>query len=117
MTVNSKNIDSKKSITIAPKASSMNQGLFLNNRNRAYWICQLSGWSLWALLNLIGMLSFDLFSWKKIIIFLFLCFAGLCFTHILRNIIKKYSWIDLSLKKVIPRILLSSFIIGIILFI
>ena len=86
----------------------MNQTLFMTNRNRVYWICQLSGWSFWALLNIIGMLSFDLFSWKKIIIFLFLCFAGLCFTHILRNIIKKYSWVDLPLKKIIPRILISS---------
>jgi two-component system, LytTR family, sensor kinase len=117
MTINSINIDSKKSISIAPQVFSMNQALFLNNRNRVYWICQLSGWSVWALLNIIGMLSFDLFSWKKIIIFLFLCFAGLCFTHLLKNIIKKHSWVDLPLKKIIPRILLSSFIIGIILFI
>ena len=117
MTVNSKNIDSKKSIAIAPQVSSMNQGLFLNNRNRAYWICQLSGWSLWALLNLIGMLSFDTFSWKKILIFLFLCFAGLSFTHLLRNIIKKYSWVDLPLKKIIPRVLISNLVIGIILFV
>jgi sensor histidine kinase YesM len=95
----------------------MNQALSLNNRNRVYWICQLSGWSVWALLNIIGMLSFDQFSWKKIIIFLFLCFAGFCFTNLLRYIIKKYSWVDLPLKKIIPRVLISSFIIGIILFV
>jgi two-component system, LytTR family, sensor kinase len=117
MTVNSKNIDSKLSISIAPQVSSMNQGLFLNNRNRAYWICQLTGWSVWALLNLIGMLSFDTFSWKKILIFLFLCFAGLSFTNLLRNIIKKYSWVDLPLKKIIPRVLISNLVIGIILFV
>ena len=117
MTIKSINIEIKKGISVAPQVFSMNQTYFMTKRNRAYWICQLSGWSFWALLNIIGLLSFGLFSWEKIIIFLFLCFAGLCFTHILRNIIKKYSWIDLSLKKVIPRILLSSFIIGIILFI
>jgi sensor histidine kinase YesM len=117
MTLKSKNIDSKKSITITPRIDSMNQAFSLNNRNRAYWICQLSGWSVWALLNLVGMLSFDLFSWKKIIIFLFLCFAGFCFTQLLRNIIKKHSWVDLPLKKIIPRVLISSLIIGIILFI
>jgi sensor histidine kinase YesM len=117
MTIKSINIESKKGVLVTPPVYSMNQSLFMANRYRAYWICQLSGWSFWVLLNIIGLLSFSLFSWKKIIIFLFLCFAGLCFTHILRNIIKKYSWIDLSLKKVIPRILLSSFIIGIILFI
>jgi sensor histidine kinase YesM len=117
MTVNSQNINSKNSITIAPQVFSMNQALSLNNRNRVYWICQLSGWSVWALLNIIGMLSFDQFSWKKIIIFLFLCFAGFCFTNLLRYIIKKYSWVDLPLKKIIPRVLISSFIIGIILFV
>src|ERR1035437_3228457 len=115
MTIKSINIDSKNGITIVPPVFNMSQTLFMANRNRVYWISQLSGWSLWALLNIIGMLSFDLFSWKKIILFLFLCFAGLCFTHILRNIIKKYSWINLPLKKIIPRILLSSLAIGFIL--
>jgi Putative regulator of cell autolysis len=115
MTIKSINIDSKNGITIVPPVFNMSQTLFMANRNRVYWISQLSGWSLWALLNIIGMLSFDLFSWKKIILFLFLCFAGLSFTHILRNIIKKYSWVNLPLKKIIPRILLSSLALGIIL--
>jgi two-component system LytT family sensor kinase len=115
MTIKSINIDSKNGITIAPPVFNMSQTLFMANRNRVYWISQLSGWSLWAVLNIIGMLSFDLFSWKKIILFLFLCFAGLSFTHILRNIIKKYSWVNLPLKKIIPRILLSSLALGIIL--
>ena len=117
MTIKSINIESKNDNSIAPSAFSMNQSQFMTNRNRVYWICQLSGWSFWALLNIIGLLSFGLFSWKKIIIFLFLCFTGFCFTHILRNIIKKHSWINLPLKKIIPRVLLSSFIIGVILFI
>jgi two-component system LytT family sensor kinase len=115
MAIKSINIENKNGISIAPPVYSMNQALFLTNRNRVYWICQLSGWSVWALLNIIGMLSFDLFSWEKIIIFLFLCFAGLCFTHLLRNIIKKYFWVNLPLKKITPRILLSSLTIGIIL--
>jgi sensor histidine kinase YesM len=115
MTIKSINIDSKNGITIAPPVFNMSQTLFMANRNRVYWLSQLSGWSLWAVLNIIGMLSFDLFSWKKIILFLFVSFAGLSFTHILRNIIKKYSWVNLPLKKIIPRILLSSLALGIIL--
>ena len=115
MTIKSINIDYKKNSSVASPVYSMNQALFITNRNRVYWICQLSGWSVWALLNIIGMISFDVFSWKKLVLFLFLCFAGLCFTHILRNIIKKHSWINLPLKKLIPRVLLSSLTIGIIL--
>ena len=86
-------------------------------RKRTYWISQLSGWLLYAILNIIGMLSFDLFSWKKTIIFIFLGFAGISFTHILRNVINKNSWTDLPLKKIIPRVLISSISTGIILFI
>jgi two-component system, LytTR family, sensor kinase len=117
MAVKSLNIDSKFSIINAFPGFSMNPSLILTNKNRIYWICQLSGWSLWALLNIVGILSFDRFSWGKVVILLFVSFAGLCFTHILRNVIKKYSWVDLSLRKIAPRILLSSIIIGIILFI
>jgi len=115
MTLKSINIEGRNGIKMAPPVIEMNDSLFMTNRIRVYWICQFSGWSFWALLNIIGMLSFDVLSWKKIIIFLFLCFAGFCFTHVLRNTIKKYSWVDLPLKKIIPRTLLSSFTIGIIL--
>ena len=115
MTIKSINIESRKGSQITPSVLGMNESLLMTNRNRVYWICQLSGWSFWALLNIIGMLSFDIFSLKKIILFLFLCFAGFSFTHVLRNIIKKYSWVDLPLKKITPRALLSSLAIGIIL--
>ena len=96
MAVKSLNIDSKYSINNAFPGFSMDHSLIMTNNNRVYWICQLSGWSLWAILNIVGILSFDLFSLGKVVILLFAAFAGLCFTHILRNIIKKYSWVDLS---------------------
>jgi len=95
----------------------MKDALTRTYRKRTYWICQLSGWFLYALMNLIAMLSFDIFSWKKIIVLFFLCFAGISFTHILRNIIGKYSWTGLPLKKIIPRVLISSISTGIVLFI
>jgi sensor histidine kinase YesM len=95
----------------------MKDALTRTYRKRTYWICQLTGWLLYAILNLIAMLSFDMFSWKKTIIFLFLCFTGISFTHILRNMINKYLWTDLPLKKIIPRVLISSISTGIILFI
>ena len=115
MTIKSQNIDYKNGIAFTPPVPDMNAASFMSNRNRVYWISQLSGWSVWAILNIIGMLSFDTFAWKKIIIFLFLCFAGLCFTHILRSVIKKYYWVDYPLKKIIPRVFFSSLVIGIIL--
>jgi two-component system LytT family sensor kinase len=118
MTLKTVNIDNNFGISNAyPRLTMNHHSLYISNKNRVYWICQLSGWSIWALLNIVGIISFDLFAWGKIIILLFVCFAGLCVTHILRNLIKKYSWVDLPLKKIIPRILLSSITIGIILFI
>jgi sensor histidine kinase YesM len=98
-------------------ANIMKDALTRTYRKRTYWICQLAGWSLYAVLNLIAMFSFDIFSWKKTITFFFLCFAGVSFTHILRNVINKNSWTDLPLKKIIPRVLISSISTGIVLFI
>lgn len=86
-------------------------------RKNAYWLTQLSGWFLFALINTVIIIAFDGFSWRKIILVLYLCFTGISFTHIFRSLIKKKNWLTLPLKKIIPRVLLSSVIIGSFMFI
>jgi two-component system LytT family sensor kinase len=85
------------------------------SRNRAYWISQTAGWTFYTAVNLAAMYSFESFTWPKALLFIFICFIGLTSTHYLRSIIKKRGWLDLSLKKIIPRVLISSLAIGIIL--
>ena len=81
-------------------------------RKNAYWLTQLSGWIIFALINVAVIAAFDGFSWKKIILVFYLCFTGVSLTHIFRHVIKKKNWLTLPLKKIIPRVLVSSVIIG-----
>ena len=86
------------------------------NRKKAYWISQISGWSVFAIVNIIVSTSFDYFSWERTIELLYLCFCGILLTHIFRDIVKKNGWLNLPLKKIVPRIFIASIIMGIMLF-
>ncbi len=85
------------------------------NRKKAYWISQISGWSIFAIVNIIVSASFDYFSWENTIELLYLCFCGVLITHVFRNIVKKNGWLSLQLKRIIPRVLIASVIMGVIL--
>jgi two-component system, LytTR family, sensor kinase len=86
------------------------------DRNRLYWISQLSGWTFYGLINAFTTILYDVLDWKKILVILVLCIIGIAFTHAYREIIKNRNWIDYNLKKLIPRILIASVIIGISIF-
>ncbi len=93
---------------IQPAARKMNS----INRNKVYWISQVTGWTVFVLLNIIVISFIEEMSWQRVVIWVYLGFAGISFTHILRGIIKNRNWLNLPLKKLIPRVLLSSFITG-----
>ena len=108
------------------KGSHLNKNLPLLNRvgdkkqkidrNKLYKICQVTGWSAYAILNLVVLAVVDTLSLKKIISTILICSLGLLFTHLYRGIIKKKSWVGLPLKKLIPRIFIASIVIGTTLF-
>ncbi len=99
---------SKKNSVPGEKTS---QGI-LTNRKRAYWISQLSGWSFFGIVNITMISSFDSFSWQKLLLVFYLCFTGISFTHIFRHFVKKNGWINLPLRKLIPRVLIACITIG-----
>ena len=86
------------------------------NRKKVYWISQISGWSIFALVNIVLLAFFRHLTWDRVLVLLYFCFSAVSFTHILRTIIKKKNWVSLILKKVIPRVIISSIIIGAIIY-
>ncbi len=87
------------------------------SRQKTYWISQITGWLLLAILNISIIITFEKFAWPRVITSLYLSFCGLSISHIFRHIIKNRQWLQFSLKKLIPRVVLSSVIMGAILFI
>ena len=86
------------------------------SRNTVYWLCQVLGWGTFLVLNFIILSSLDKLHWERIVIGFYFIFAAISFTHIFRNVIKKGKWFELSLKKIVPRIIISSVILGVIIY-
>jgi sensor histidine kinase YesM len=87
------------------------------SRKQLYWISQVTGWTFFIGINLFIISSFEELTWQRILVWIFLGFLGILFTHLLRAVIRKYYWLNLPLNKTIPRILISSIITGIIIYV
>src|SRR5690606_25318635 len=85
-------------------------------RKKVYWISQISGWSFYALVNIIVGTTFESFRSENSLILILLCLCGIFFTHLFRNYIKRNGWLNLSPKKLVPRVVISSVAIGALLY-
>ncbi|MEQ1552643.1 MAG: hypothetical protein ABL929_00625, partial [Ferruginibacter sp.] len=78
-------------------------------KNMRYWICQVTGWGAWLILNLFVAYKFapdtyltpnlkrNLFLFTLFIEF----FSFILITHLLRIVLKKIAWINFSIDKVL----------------
>jgi two-component system, LytTR family, sensor kinase len=86
-------------------------------RNTVYWISQISGWSFYFLINIVAAALTDGLTWQRALLLLFFCSLGVLLTHLYRKEVKKKDWINLPLKKFIPLVLLTSLVIGLLLYV
>jgi two-component system, LytTR family, sensor kinase len=106
-------IKNLNSLPVLPGLKKMPLNRLNISRKHLYWICQISGWGTFLLLNLLIISSFEDLQWERIVIGISFVFAGISFTHIYREIIKKQNWLELPLKNIIPRIIIASLLLGI----
>jgi len=86
-------------------------------RKKIYWLLQIFGWTFLIALNLIIYSSFKTLTFGDFVVGAVMVFFGISLTHIYRRYIKKKSWTSLPLKKIVPRILIASLVIGFLIFI
>ena len=86
------------------------------SRKQIYWISQVAGWSFYVAINLFIIASFDKLPWQRILVWIFLGLIGILFTHLLRGVIRKNNWLQLQLKKLIPRVIIASIVTGTIIY-
>ena len=86
-------------------------------RKNLYWVSQASGWSLFVIVNLLIISSFETIPLNKIFLWVLLGLCGFVFSHLYRIYLKKNNWTNLPLKKIIPRILIASFVVALIIYI
>jgi sensor histidine kinase YesM len=84
------------------------------NRRNIYWFCQIAGWTVYNL-NELGLYSLRVgYSDGLLINAAITIILGISVTHAYRLIIKRLSWLDLPLGKLIPRIAASVLLMSII---
>ncbi len=85
----------------------------MRNREWIYWICQLGGWGLFALGNILTspIVDSDLQQVYKLSAMTFL--MGIGISHVFRVIVHRLNWKHkLSIPALIPRVFVSSFLMG-----
>lgn len=76
-------------------------------RNTVYWICQLGGFSLYAIINFSFLILEDSRDVDNYTFLFVSAIYMLLVTHAFRNFVHKAGWLKISISKLIPRIMLA----------
>jgi len=71
---------------------------------RNYWVCQITGWSLYTLSTVLLSAAFGVYSWSNFASQVLSCGIGLMLTHLFRVYVGRHGWLRLSLPSLVPRI-------------
>jgi two-component system, LytTR family, sensor kinase len=80
---------------------------------RIYWICQISGWFLFILLNSLFSDYKQALSFESLLSLLFPFIIGIFLSHSYRKVILKFGWLNFGFLKLVPRFLLSAMVLAI----
>ncbi len=78
----------------------------------AYWWCQVAGWGVYFIVNVFTSQGFVTLSWQLVSGYFVLSLLGILFTHGLRGFLLRRGWLELPLPKLIPRVVISNFILA-----
>ena len=87
------------------------------NKHRLYWTLQIGGWTLYALVQIIGSVfasESQGVSTQRVIFLTYEAIFCLLLTHIFRNLINHWRWLDAGMAVLIPRVIFSVFVLGLI---
>ncbi len=71
--------------------------------SRAYWVCQIVGWSIYFLINIVASVGMRPFSAASVVASVFVSLGGLLLTHGLRHLSQRWGWRDLGIAQLLPR--------------
>lgn len=87
------------------------------NKRRLYWTLQIGGWLLYALLQIgLSMVASGTISTRRAVFLLVEALLCLFITHIFRIFLNHGRWLYLNMARLIPRILISVFVLGLLLY-
>lgn len=103
--------------SLSPTFAAVMVNKMVNNKARLYWTLQIGGWTMYALIQIV----FSVFasgtqgiSTQRVIFLTYEAIFCLLLTHIFRNLINRWRWLNAGMPVLIPRITVSVFLLGLI---
>jgi hypothetical protein len=84
------------------------------NKVRLYWSLQAGGWAIYAIVQIVAVLARDegSISNQRIIFLVYEATFCLIVSHVYRNVINRWRWLSLDMSRLLPRVILSVFVMG-----
>lgn len=87
------------------------------NKHRLYWMMQLGGWLFYAVIQIVSsFLASDVLTVKRAVFLLSEAFLCLLITHLFRQFLIRYKWLDFPVQKLIPVVVGAIFLMSIVLY-
>ncbi|HNT49834.1 MAG TPA: histidine kinase [Cyclobacteriaceae bacterium] len=87
------------------------------NKSRLYWVLQIGGWTLYAVVQIVvAISSSEAISAKRIIFLAYESFFCFLLTHGLRTYMNNKRWLSLSMPRLLPRVLSAVFLMSVTLY-
>ncbi|HEX8112390.1 MAG TPA: histidine kinase [Kofleriaceae bacterium] len=90
-------------------------------RRRAflYWLCQIGGWFSWTAIGVLFAVAgpsspFESAWWRNVLAFSSVPVASIAWTHGYRRFLRRRGWTGLGPGKLLPRVLVASMILGVV---
>ena len=91
----------------------------LRNKQRLYWTLQLGGWTLYGVVQIAASLIASVsgaVSLQRVLFLVYEAFFCLLITHVYRYYINQWRWLSLGMPRLIPRVLVSSMVLGVVMY-
>lgn len=89
------------------------------NKPRLYWTLQFGGWALYAIVQIVGSVfasDGQGVSTPRVIYFIYEAGFCLLLTHLFRNLINRWHWLNAGMPVLIPRVIISVFVLGLLMY-
>jgi hypothetical protein len=85
------------------------------SRTRTYWICQIGGWTAYAVMRITLSSFFQEVGWKHAVVYVLLIGMGVLLTHLYRLVAKRRDWTNMPLGRLAPRVVVASIVVALVL--
>ncbi|MCC2548631.1 histidine kinase [Hymenobacter sp. BT175] len=86
----------------------------ISARKRLYWTLQLTGWSLYGVVGIVFFVIYGRLNIYFVGVELLVISTLLLLSHLLRNYIHRHGWLQLSIGRLLPRVLLGTALVSVV---